>query len=263
MRGIILAGGTGSRLYPLTKAVNKQLLPVYDKPMIYYPLSLLMKAGIQDILIIVNSERSQEAFFDLLEDGSQLDINIKYKVQEKPNGIAEAFIIAEEFIGNDSVMLALGDNIFYSYILDKFLNEINNIEYKNVIFGCQVKTPFDYGIAVTKPKINKYFEVINLVEKPSKPPTNWAVPGLYMFDNTVVEKAKRLRPSSRGELEITDLGQSYIDEDHSLTLVKLYDAFWFDCGNCDRLLEASQFVNAIQNRIGMPIGDPFVIATGK
>jgi len=251
--GIILAGGLGTRLLPLTKTVNKQLLPVYDKPMIYYPLSTLMKARIRDILIIVGSKLSLTLFSNLLGDGSQFGIRISYSIQDEPNGIAEAFIIGEEFLGDDWAALALGDNIFHSYMLDLILEKRSVM--RNAIFGCKVAEPSAYGVAY----LDKHGYLINIEEKPKKPKSHWAVPGLYFYDETVVDVAKKLQPSARGELEITDLSREYIPGGE-LQFHTLDDAFWFDCGTHDSLLEASQFVQAVQIRTGEKIGDPETVA---
>jgi glucose-1-phosphate thymidylyltransferase len=254
-KGIILAGGTGSRLFPITHSVNKQLLPVYDKPMIYYPLSTVMKAGVRDILIIIGSDLSLMLFKNLLGDGSQFGINIKYSIQESPNGIAEAFIIGEDFLGDNSAVLALGDNIFHSYILNALINSARfSYAIDNSIFGCKVAEPSAYGVAC----LDKGGYLVDIEEKPFSPKSNWAVPGLYFYDSSVVKKAKSLKPSARGELEITDLSREYIRD--GLQFHTLDDAFWFDCGTHDSLLEASQFVQAAQVRTGEKIGDPGTIA---
>lgn len=252
-KGIILAGGTGSRLFPITRSVNKQLLPVYDKPMIYYPLATLMKAGIREILIIVGSDLSLTLFSNLLGDGSQFGVKLSYTIQESPNGIAEAFIIGEKFLNGDGAALALGDNIFHSYILDLLLEKHSVM--RNAVFGCKVAEPSAYGVAY----LDKHGYLINIEEKPKNPKSNWAVPGLYFYDETVVEVAKKLLPSARGELEITDLSQEYIPGGE-LQFHTLDDAFWFDCGTHDSLLEASQFVQAVQVRTGEKIGDPETVA---
>lgn len=255
--GIILAGGTGSRLFPITIGVNKQLLPVYDKPLIYYPLSTVMMAGIRDILIICGSEFSKKLFEKLLGDGSKFGINLTYEIQQKPSGIAEAFIIGEKFINNRPVMLALGDNIFHSYELKKHLLSFKDNSDCG-IFGCQVKNPKAYGVAV----LDKSGYITDIEEKPQIPQSNWAIPGLYFYNSTIIDKAKKLKPSARGELEITDLSKMYIDPNNNrqLNFIKLYDTVWFDCGTYDSLLEAAHFVQAIQARTGEMIGDPKTIA---
>lgn len=254
-KGIILAGGFGSRLFPITRSINKQLLPVYDKPMIYYPLSTVMNAGVQEILIIVGSELSLTLFQNLLGDGSQFGIKLEYLIQEHPNGIAEAFIIGEEFLNGSSAVLALGDNIFHSYILNTLLNGARfSYALDNSIFGCKVAKPSAYGVAC----LDKRGYLVDIEEKPACPKSNWAVPGLYFYDFSVVAKAKALEPSARGELEITDLSRKYIND--GLQFHTLDDAFWFDCGTHDSLLEASQFVQAVQGRTGEKIGDPKTIA---
>lgn len=261
-RGIILSGGTGSRLFPITISVNKQLLPVYDKPLIYYPLSTVMQAGVREILIIVNSELSESLFKNLLGDGSQFGIKLSYKIQKEPKGIAEAFIIGEEFLDGNEVILALGDNIFYSSVLENFLKVTPKLR-QNYIFGCKVKNPSSYGVAT----VGEHNFVTDIWEKPINPVSNLAVPGLYLYDNTIVERAKKLKPSARGELEITDLSKDYINNytDHSfkkdkLRLFELEHTFWFDAGTHDSLLEASQFVKAAQTRTGEKIGDPTTVA---
>lgn len=254
-KGILLAGGTGTRLYPLTLATNKQLLPVYDKPMIYYSLSTLMKAGIDEILIIVDSEESQQRFQKVLGVGETLGIFIEYAVQDKPRGIADAFLVAEEFIENDPVALALGDNIFVGHQFDVMLPHIS--ENQNVVFGCYVSKPSRYGVVEFKSNSN---QVSSIEEKPVNPKSNYAVPGLYFYDNKVVTLAKQLQPSARGELEITDVNNLYISQG-KLTCIKLpQGTAWFDAGTQDDLLEASNFVHAIQSRTGVRLGDPLIIA---
>ena len=248
-KGILLAGGTGTRLNPITKAVNKQLLPVYDKPLIYYPLSTLMKAEIDEILIIVDSNESQKSFELLLGNGEEFNICIDYAIQEKPEGIAQAFIIAEDFLDGSSCALALGDNIFYGHQFDVMLPNINDNQ--NVIFGCYVRNPERYGVA----EFNDKNKVISIEEKPKAPKSNYAIPGLYFYNSTVVEKAKALKPSARGELEITDLNNLYIDEG-KLDLIMLPEGTaWFDSGTFDDLLDAGQFVKAIQTRTGVEMAE--------
>jgi len=253
-KGIILAGGTGSRLFPLTTAVNKQLLPIYDKPLIYYPLSILMKAGIRDILIITSSEENIKLYKRLFRGfRKELGLKLTYAIQKKPAGIAQAFIIGKKFIGTSSVALALGDNIFYGSSLDMALYGV--FDGDNKIFGCRVKNPSDYGVAV----FDRFGTLIEVEEKPKKPQSHWAVPGLYFFDNSVIQRAEALEPSGRGELEITDISNSYAEEG-ILEFIELPGVFWFDAGTYDGLLEASQFVKAVQSRTGENIADLHGIA---
>ena len=248
MKGIILAGGYGTRLHPITKGISKQLLPVYDKPMIYYPLSVLMLAGIRDILIITTSE-DQDCFKRLLEDGSQFGINLKYATQSSPDGLAQAFIIGEEFIGHDDVCLALGDNIFYgqglTILLQQAVSELDGA----TIFAHPVKDPKRFGIV----EFNKENKVISVEEKPKKPKSNYAITGLYFYNNDVVKIAKSIKPSARGELEITSINQSYMQRG-DLNAINLGRGFsWLDTGTYQSLLDASQFVETIQNRQGYKI----------
>jgi glucose-1-phosphate thymidylyltransferase len=248
MKGIILAGGYGTRLHPITKGISKQLLPVYDKPMIYYPLSVLMLAGIRDILIITTSE-DQDCFKRLLEDGSQFGINLKYATQSSPDGLAQAFIIGEEFIGRDDVCLALGDNIFYgqglTILLQQAVSELDGA----TIFAHPVKDPKRFGIV----EFNKENKVISVEEKPEKPKSNYAITGLYFYNNDVVKIAKSIKPSARGELEITSINQSYMQRG-DLNAINLGRGFsWLDTGTYQSLLDASQFVETIQNRQGYKI----------
>ncbi|MCF8565016.1 glucose-1-phosphate thymidylyltransferase RfbA [Alicyclobacillus tolerans] len=248
MKGIILAGGSGTRLYPITKSISKQLVPVYDKPMIYYPLSILMLAGITEILII-STPRDLPLFQELLQDGGHYGLDISYAVQTHPNGLAEAFIIGEEFIGNDSCALVLGDNLFYGQGLSKIVQEAARGANGARIFGYRVNDPSAYGVI----EFDENGKAISLEEKPRYPKSGYAIPGLYFYDNTVVEKAKTLVPSARGELEITDLNRLYLEED-SLHVISMGRGMaWFDTGTHDNLLEASNFVATVQKRQGFYI----------
>lgn len=245
MKGIILAGGSGTRLYPLTRSISKQILPIYDKPMIYYPMSVLMLAGIKDILIITTS-RDISVFRDLFGNGNSLGMNIEYRVQENPNGIVEAFLIGEKFIGNSSVSLILGDNIFFGQSFTILLKRLSELKKGAEIFGYSVKDPTSYGVV----EFDKDMNVISIEEKPENPKSKYAIPGLYFYDNTVVEKARKVKPSLRGELEITDLNRMYLEE-KTLKVNLLGRGFaWLDTGTHKNLLQASNFIETIQERQG-------------
>ena len=248
MKGIVLAGGSGTRLYPITKSISKQIIPVYDKPMIYYPISILLLAGIKEILII-STPQDIHLYENLLGDGSQLGVHFEYAIQPSPDGLAQAFLIGEEFIGNDSVAMVLGDNIFYGYTLSNMLKEAAELKDGATVFGYYVNDPERYGVA----EFDENGKVLSLEEKPLKPKSNYAVTGLYFYGNDVVEKAKSLKPSARGELEITDLNKLYLAEG-KLNVKQLGRCVaWLDTGTHDSLLEASNFIATIQGRQGLQV----------
>lgn len=245
MKGIILAGGSATRLYPLSKAISKQIMPVYDKPMIYYPLSTLMFAGIREVLII-STPRDLPMFQQLLGSGEELGMSFEYIVQENPNGLAQAFVLGEKFLNGDSACLVLGDNIFYGQGFRKMLLDASQVTEGAYIFGYEVKDPRAYGVVEFDPN----GRVLSLEEKPEAPKSNYAVPGLYFYDKTVTARAKALKPSARGEYEITDLNNSYLEEGKLQVQLFSRGFAWLDTGNCNSLLEASNFVETIQNRQG-------------
>lgn len=258
MKGIILAGGVGTRLYPITRSISKQIIPVYDKPMIYYPLSVLMLAGIREILII--STPTDISFYEkLFDDGSQLGLKISYKIQPSPDGLAQAFILGEEFIGNDNVCMILGDNIFYGYNFSSILEDAATLDCGACVFGYYVNDPERYGVV----EFDDQGKVISIEEKPQQPKSNYAVTGLYFYANDVVQKAKSIKPSKRGELEITDLNRLYLNE-NALTVKLLGRGFtWLDTGTHDSLLQASNFIAAIETRQGLKVACIEEIAYNK
>lgn len=258
MKGIILAGGSGSRLHPLTKAISKQLIPVYDKPMVYYPLSMLMLAGIREILVISSPEQIG-AYQSLLGDGEPWGLSFTYQVQEHPRGLADAFLIGKEFIGKDPVCLVLGDNIFFGQGLHKILLKCAQLQEGAVIFAYLVQDPERYGVV----EFNEEGRVLSLEEKPAHPRSNYAVPGIYFYDHQVVELAERLKPSARGEIEITDLNQAYLDQGQLGVEVIGRGVAWLDAGTHQSLLQASNFVQAVQDRQGLMISSPEEIAFRK
>lgn len=248
MKGIILAGGSGTRLYPITQSISKQIIPVYDKPMIYYPLSVLMLAGIREILII-STPKDISLYEDLLHNGSQLGLNISYAIQPSPDGLAQAFIIGEKFIGNDNVCLVLGDNIFYGYSFGKILLETAKLKDGAVVFGYYVKDPERYGVV----EFDNNRNVLSLEEKPTEPKSNYAVTGLYFYSNDAISKAKSLKPSARGEYEITDLNRLYLNENRLKVKLLGRGMAWLDTGTHESLLQASNFIYTIEQRQGLKV----------
>lgn len=258
MKGIILAGGSGTRLYPITKSISKQIIPIYDKPMIYYPLSVLMLAGIKEILII-STPKDIHLYEDLLEDGSQLGIKLEYAIQPSPDGLAQAFIIGEKFIGSDSVCMVLGDNIFYGYNFRSILEEAASLTDGSIVFGYYVNDPERYGVA----EFDDQGKVLSLEEKPVSPKSNYAVTGLYFYSNDVVEKAKALKPSTRGELEITDLNRLYLEEGRLKVKLLGRGFAWLDTGTHESLMQASTFISTIEQRQGLKVSCVEEIAFNK
>lgn len=258
MKGIILAGGKGTRLYPMTRVVSKQLLPLYDKPMIYYPLSILLLAGIKDILLISTPE-AIEQYKQLLGDGTNLGINLQYKIQNEPRGLADAFILGEEFIGKDSVCLILGDNVFYGQTLTQLVSEASSLKKGAKIFGYPVKNPCDFGIV----EFDENHRVVGIEEKPKVPKSNYAVPGLYFYDNQVIEIAKNIKPSARGEIEITAVNNEYLKKGELDVVLFGRGMAWFDTGTATGMLNAAEYVEAIQARQGLYISCLEEIAYNK
>lgn len=248
MKGIVLAGGSGTRLYPITKSISKQIIPVYDKPMIYYPVSILLLAGIKEILII-STPQDIHLYQNLLGDGSSLGVHFEYAIQPSPDGLAQAFLIGEDFIGDDSVCMVLGDNIFYGYNLSNMLRQAASLKDGAIVFGYYVNDPERYGVA----EFDQNGKVLSLEEKPTNPKSNYAVTGLYFYSNDVVKKAKSLKPSARGELEITDLNKLYLAEGRLNVQLMGRGVAWLDTGTHDSLLEASNFIATIQNRQGLQV----------
>ncbi len=248
MKGIILAGGKGTRLYPLTKSISKQIIPIYDKPMIYYPLSILMLANIREVLII-STGRDLPIFQNLLGNGEKYGLKLEYKIQDEPNGLAEAFLLGDNFVENDSVALILGDNLFFGSHFSEILLEARELREGAKIFAYPVKNAQQYGVV----EFDKNKNVLSIEEKPNIPKSNFVIPGLYFYDNTVVEKAKKLKPSARGELEITAINQMYLEEKKLQVHILGRGMTWFDTGTCEALLEAANFIEAIQKRQGFYI----------
>lgn len=257
MKGIILAGGSGTRLYPITKGISKQIMPIYDKPMIYYPLSTLMQAGIRDILIITTTE-DQAQFKRLLGDGTQIGISLQYAVQPKPEGLAQAFIIGEDFIGNDKVALVLGDNIFHGPELDESLKDCTNPD-GGIVFAYRVSDPERYGVV----EFNENMHALSIEEKPENPKSDYAVVGLYFYDNDVVEIAKNIKPSTRGELEITTVNEEYLKRGKLKVTTLDEGDVWLDTGTIDSLSDATDYVRVLQKRTGLVIGAPEAVAYTK